>query len=62
MTQDIGIVNVERDGDDGVIVTFSDGTADGYLAEELLEWRPCRQILSVKPTAHTLAQMLAVTL
>jgi hypothetical protein len=30
------------DGDDGLIVTFSDGTNAGYLSEELLKLRPKR--------------------
>jgi hypothetical protein len=36
------ILAVELDGADGLIVTFSDGTSDGYVAEELLELRPHR--------------------
>lgn len=43
----IGILAVERDGDDGVIATFSDGTTAGYLAEELLELRPHREPIEV---------------
>ena len=39
----IQIVNAERDGNDGVLVTFSDGTVAGYVVEELLELRPLRQ-------------------
>jgi len=37
----IGILTVERD-DDGLVVTFSDGTTAGYLVEELLDLRPHR--------------------
>ena len=39
----IRIVNIERDGDDGILVTFSDGTIAGYVAEELIELRPVRE-------------------
>jgi hypothetical protein len=41
--KDIGILSVEKDGEDGLIVTFSDGTISGYLAQELLELRPNRE-------------------
>jgi hypothetical protein len=34
---------VERDGEDGLLVTFSDGTTAGYVTEELLELRPFRE-------------------
>jgi hypothetical protein len=37
----IRILTVERD-DDGLVVTFSDGTTAGYLVEELLDLRPQR--------------------
>jgi len=37
------IVTVERDGDDGIFVTFSDGTTAGYVIEELLEMRRYRE-------------------
>jgi len=39
----IRIVTAEPDGDDGVIVTFSDGSTAGYVVEELLDLRPCRE-------------------
>jgi hypothetical protein len=39
------IVNIERDGEDGILVTFSDGTIAGYVAEELIELRPVRERL-----------------
>jgi hypothetical protein len=39
----IRILTVQRDGDDGVIVSFSDGTTGAYVAEELLELRPYRE-------------------
>ncbi|MGD0347464.1 MAG: hypothetical protein ABSA85_11950 [Terracidiphilus sp.] len=43
MTQDIKILKVEKDGEDGLIVTFSDGTIGGYVVEELLSLRPIRE-------------------
>jgi hypothetical protein len=50
-TEEIRILAAERDNGDGVIVTFSDGTMDGYVAEELLALRPYRQ-----PISNQLAQ------
>jgi hypothetical protein len=41
---DMHILNIERDGLDGLIVTFSDGTYGAYVIEELLELRPCREL------------------
>jgi hypothetical protein len=41
--QPIKILSVERDGDDGLIVDFSDGTTGAYVVEELLELRPYRE-------------------
>lgn len=38
----IRILAVSRDSDEGIIVTFSDGTSDGFVTEELLELRPHR--------------------
>ena len=43
MWDSITILTAEPDGDDGVIVTFSDGTTAGYVAEELLHLRPYRE-------------------
>ena len=37
------ILKLEKDGEDGLIVTFSDGTATGYVVEELLMLRPQRE-------------------
>ena len=37
------ISTVEKDSHDGIIVTFSDGTAAGYVVEELLMLRPLRE-------------------
>ncbi len=43
MKSDIRILEVVKDGDDGLIVTFSDGTVGGCVVEELLELRPIRE-------------------
>jgi hypothetical protein len=43
MSKLIQIQAVDCDGDDGLIVNFSDGTTAGYVAEELLQLRPCRE-------------------
>ena len=40
---EIEILKVEKDGKDGLIVTFSDGTIGGYVVEELLLLRPTRE-------------------
>ena len=45
MKDGIRLLNVELDGDDGVLVMFSDGTTGAYVAEELLELRPFRERL-----------------
>ena len=37
------IKHVELDEQDGVLITFSDGTFAGYVAEELLDLRPSRE-------------------
>jgi hypothetical protein len=37
----IRILTVEAD-EDGLVITFSDGTTAGYLVEELLDLRPHR--------------------
>ena len=43
MNGEIQILAVELDGEDGLLVTFSDGTTGGYVVEELLELRPVRE-------------------
>jgi hypothetical protein len=43
MGEDLRILKVEKDCDDGLIVTFSDGTRAGYVVEELLLLRPRRE-------------------
>ncbi|MGB6690475.1 MAG: hypothetical protein WBE76_21785 [Terracidiphilus sp.] len=48
MAETIWILTVERDGDDGLIVTFSDGTTGAYVVEELLELRPIRERVKTK--------------
>jgi hypothetical protein len=50
MPEQIRIVTVERDSDDGLVVTFSDGTTGAYVVEELIELRPARELIR-KPTA-----------
>ena len=47
MLEQIQIVNVVRDGDDGLIVTFSDETTAAYVIEELLELRPRREPIEI---------------
>jgi len=42
----IHVVGVEKGGNDGVVVTFSDGTVAGYVVEELLSLRPIRETLN----------------
>ena len=50
----IEIIDVQKDGVDGILVSFSDGTVAGYVVEELLELRPEREkIMDVpKPLGH----------
>jgi hypothetical protein len=43
MTGNTNILKVEKDGEDGLIVMFSDGTRAGYVVEELLLLRPLRE-------------------
>jgi hypothetical protein len=43
------VLSVELDSDDGLLVTFSDGTIAGYVVEELLEMRPHRERASHSP-------------
>ena len=40
----IRVLTVELEDDCGIIVTFSDGTCDGYAVEELLDLRPHRPL------------------
>lgn len=43
MDKKIYILKVDMDGEDGLVVTFSDGTIGGYVVEELLLLRPARE-------------------
>jgi hypothetical protein len=46
------ILSAEKDGEDGVLIKFSDGTITGYVPEELLRLRPVRE--SVVPRLTSL--------
>ena len=48
MASAIKILTTEFDGDDGLIVTFSDGTTGAYVVEEMLELRPFRERTKTK--------------
>jgi len=48
MAMAIKILTTEFDGDDGLIVTFSDGTTGAYVVEEMLELRPFRERTKTK--------------
>ena len=41
----IHVAGVEKCGEDGVVVMFSDGTVAGYVVEELLSLRPTRETI-----------------
>jgi hypothetical protein len=56
MAMDIHILNIEKDGKDGLIVKFSDGTIAGYVVEELLSLRPIRETVE-KPTNQNLREI-----
>ena len=43
MAELIRILTTESDGDDGLIVMFSDETTGAYVVEELLALRPVRE-------------------
>ena len=45
MAEDTRIVSAKLEGEYGLIVTFTDGTEDAYTVEELLELRPCRDLV-----------------
>jgi hypothetical protein len=53
MPDSIHILTTERDGDDGLIVTFSDGTTGAYVVEELLELRPFRERIETKKSQNS---------
>ena len=48
MKDEIQILAVELDGNDGLVATFSDGTIGAYVVEELLELRPVRERMKIK--------------
>jgi hypothetical protein len=52
--QRIQITKVELDADDGILVTFSDGTITGYVAEELIRLRPYRETIELSTRARIL--------
>ncbi len=54
MTETIQIRTTELDGNDGLIVTFSDGTAGAYVVEELLQLRPYRERVKTKKASKPL--------
>jgi len=43
MAEEIQIPTTEPDGDDGLIVAFSDETTGAYVVEELLAFRTLRE-------------------
>jgi hypothetical protein len=45
MVENTRIVSAKLEGEYGLIVTFTDGTEDAYTVEELLELRPCRDLV-----------------
>jgi hypothetical protein len=49
MTGNTYILKVEKDGEDGLTVMFSDGTTAGYVVEELLLLRPRRERVEGPP-------------
>ena len=53
MHDSLHILTAERDGDDGLIVKFSDGTTGAYVVEELLELRPFRERIETKKTQNS---------
>jgi len=48
------ILKVEKDGEDGLTVMFSDGTTAGYVVEELLRLRPRRERVEEPPKSGRL--------
>jgi hypothetical protein len=60
MNRSIEIVNLEMDGTDGLIVTFSDGTQGAYVVEELLALRPHRD--RIKESKHPDISLVSPTL
>ena len=58
MVQRIQILNVEKDGEDGLAVTFSGGTIGGDVVEELLLLSPIREAVE-KPEGRNLREIPA---
>jgi hypothetical protein len=56
MAKEVYILKVEMDGEDGLVVTFSDGTIGGYVIEELLALRPIREAIK-EPKGRNLREM-----
>jgi hypothetical protein len=52
MENKIRFARVELDGDDGLLVFFSDETSTGYVVEELLELRPYRETVKKQIATH----------
>ena len=50
----IRVLSTELDGDDGILVTFSDGTTGAYVVEELHELRPVRELTKTGKASGTL--------
>lgn len=55
------ILKAEKDGDDGLLVAFSDETIGAYVVEELLDLRPNRERVR-KPIARNPGQEAATLL
>jgi hypothetical protein len=54
MAEAIRILTTNPDGDDGLIVTFSDGTTGAFVVEELLGLRPIREQTETRKTPDSL--------
>jgi hypothetical protein len=53
MAEGIRILTTKSDGDDGLIVTFSDGTTGAYVVEELLALRTVRERSRIQDSETT---------
>jgi hypothetical protein len=49
MTENTRFVSAKLEGEYGLVVRFTDGTEDAYTVEELLELRPCRDLVREPP-------------
>jgi|CZKZ01.1.fsa_nt_gi hypothetical protein len=58
-TDKIRILKVEKNSDDGLIVTFSDRTRAGYIVEELLFLRQVREHVN-EPLESDLPTTIAI--